>query len=170
MKRNITLTIVILMGIFCAWNYLSAELVSENQTSPQSGLLEINEPVQADFEHCVKRATDFFESMSADQTQMNLAVFELFGALELTPELFDMSSQSTHIKSAITYGHPELIFKKSTGKNIIVLSYHYHTDKWPVFFHFVFIRSLDQNGELQQWRCFRCNFESSADRFVPSFM
>lgn len=166
MKQNVTLAAIVLMGIFCVWSYLSAGPVSEEKASPRSKLLEINEPSQADFEHCAKRAVDFFESLSEDQTQMDIAVHELFGVRELPMQLSGMSRQLVQIKNDITFGHPELMSRKPYGENMIVLYYHYHTNKGPLFFRYLFVRTLDQNGDPGHWQCHNINYTSNAETII----
>jgi len=167
MKRNVVWAAVILVGMLCAWNYLAAKPMPEEKTSPQSKLLEIKEPSQEDFEHCAKRAMDFFESMSADKAQMDIAIYELVGEQEeIPPQMSMVSTQLAHLKNSITYAHPELVSKKSFGENLIVLYYRYHTEKTPFFWRFTFARTLDQNGEPLQWRC-GFNFGDTLEMFIP---
>ena len=168
MKRNFTLAMLIFVGMLCAWNYLPAKPAPEDNAVPQSKLLEIREPEQADFEHCAKRAVDFFESMSADQTQMDIAMHELYGLRELPPQLSSLSRQLAYLKSDITFGRPKLISKKSFGEDIIVLHYHYHTDKVGLVWCFTFARALDQNGEPLQWRSCGFTFGDTGEKFIPS--
>ncbi|MCL2120426.1 MAG: hypothetical protein FWH27_18585 [Planctomycetaceae bacterium] len=169
MKTSIITAAIILTGCFCAWSYIAAQPDGEEATppattSPMSSLLEIREPSQEDFEHCAKRAVDFFESWSEDQAKMDIAVHELHGARELPPQTLGMSRQLTQIKAGITYGHPELIAKKSLGENIILLGYRYHTDTWQLFCSYTFARDLDKNGEPQQWYCVNCIYNDTPER------
>ena len=166
MKQNVAWAAVIFVGMLCAWNYLAAKPLPEDKTSPQSKLLEIKEPSQEDFEHCAKRAMDFFESMSEDQTQMDIAMHELYGIRELPPQLSILSRQLAYLKNDITYGRPKLISQKSYGEDIIILHYHYHTDKWGLVWIFAFQRKLDENGEPLQWNCFNCMYDANLERFI----
>ena len=153
MKRNVIWAAVILVGILCTWNYLAAKPMPEEKASPRSKLLEIKEPEQADFEHCAKHVLGFFESMSEDQTQMDIAMHDLFSTRELPPQLFGVSRHIARLKKDIEYGHPELISQKSCGENIIIFHYHYMTDNGPRIFRYIFIRNVDKNGEPLHWRC-----------------
>ena len=167
MKRNAIWAAVILVGILCMWNYLAAKPAPEEKTSPRSKLLEIKEPSQEDFEHCAKRATDFFESMSADQTQMDIALHELFGTRELPSQLLGISRYMTRMKNEIEHAHPELISKKSHGENIIIFRYHYITNKGPLVFRFIFTRAVDENLEPLQWRCHNIACFETIEEAIP---
>ena len=69
MKTNIITATMVLTGCLCVWGYLSAQSDGEKATPhamppatqpTKFALLEIREPSQEDFEHCAKRAVDFF--------------------------------------------------------------------------------------------------------------
>ena len=172
MKTNIISAAIILTGCLCAYGYLSAQSDGEKTTPPATPaskpvLLEIREPSQEDFDHCAKRAVDFFESWSEDQAKMDISVHELHSIRELPPQMIEMSRQLAQIKSGIKYGISELIAKKSLGENIILLYYHCHTDQWQVFCRYCFVRTLDQNGIPGQWRCAEFNFSDSPEMFLP---
>lgn len=168
-KQNITWAAIVLTGIFCVWSYLTVESAPQEIAATQNKLTEINEPTPADFEHCAKRTVDFFESMSTDQTQMDIAVHDLFGVRELPPQLLGLSRQLTQIKNEITFSHPKLVSKKTYGENMIVLYYHYHTNKYPLFFRYIFMRALDQNGEPGHWQCSTVNYGNDVETAVPSW-
>jgi len=153
MKTNILTAAMILTGCLCAYGYLSAQSNGIQTTSSiPSALLEVREPSREDFEHCMKRAVCFFESWSEDQAEMDIAMRELTGVGESTPQLMGMSRQLSQIKSMIPYGHLELVAKKSLGENIIALYYIYHTDKGRICCRFLFARTLDRSGEPGQWQ------------------
>jgi len=174
MKTNILTAAVILTGCVCAWGYLSAQSDAEKTIGEKaaptttSSLLEISEPSQEDFEHCAQRALDFMESWSDDQAKMDTAIRELYDSGELPPQASGMTFQLTHMKKEIAYGCPELIAKKSLGKNVIVMYYNFRTDKWPVYCRFVFERTFDQNGEPLKWQCRLFVFGSNIDQIIPT--
>jgi len=173
MKKYFITAAIFMTGCFCAWGYLAAQSDGEKATeqatpSAKSSLLEIKEPSREDFEHCAKRAVDFMASWSEDQAKTDIALYELFCSREMPPELMNISKYLTQIKAETAYGHPELIAKKSSGGNIIVLYYNYHSDKWLAFFRYDFARTLDKNGEPQQWRCAHFVYGDSPEKvFLP---
>jgi hypothetical protein len=174
MKRNVVWAAVILVGMLCAWNYLAAKPVPEDKASPQSNLLEIKEPSQEDFEHCAKRAMDFFESMrGVDQSQMEKPLADLLPEQETGDNIPGMSAVAYQLGLALKetkVGKLELMAKKSFGENMVVLFYHYQTDKNPLFSRFVFVRLMDSNGEPGQWECRRFHFDSSFETVVSPWM
>ena len=164
MKTNILTAVIILTGCLCVWGYLSAQSDGTQATPPvppaaQSALLEIREPSQEDFEHCAKRAVDFFESWSEDQAKMDIVVQELYSSNELPTHLMIVPRQLAQIKAGIKYGHPELIAKKTFGENVVLLYYVLHTDQGhiqgDIFSRFQFTRTLDSDGNPEQWRCWQ---------------
>jgi len=145
--------------------------LSEYSPSLKSPLMEIKKPSLEDFEHCAKRALDFMESWSEDQVKNDTASQKFLESGELTPqqtvamnkEMTVMTAELTYLKNKITYGCPELIGTRSYGENVIILYYHYRTDKWPVYCRFGFDRTFDQNGEPLKWRCQPAEFRLSSD-------
>ncbi len=156
MKRNIPLlAAAVSAGIFCVWSYLAAQPAGEKESpAAKKSLLEIKEPSQEDFEHCAKRAVDFLESWSEDQTQMDIAMHELLGVREMDADMKNVSRRLAAERNKIKYGYPKLIAKKSFGENFIVLYYHYQTDGPEVIFRFDFVLPVDQNDVPKQWRCY----------------
>ena len=173
MKTSIITAAIILAGCFCAWSDIAAQPEGEDATppattSPMSSLLEIREPSQEDFEHCAKRAVDFFESIGDDQTQTSVALHELFGARELPSEFQGLSKDLSRLKSEITtFVRHELIAKKSYGENIIALSYYYHSPESPVYAHYTFVRTVDKYNNPLQWKCTRIHFALKVDEIIP---
>ena len=167
MKTNIITAAFILSGCLLVWSYLAAQPGAETVTpSVKSSLLEIREPSQEDFEHCAKKAVDFFGTWSEDQAKMSIALYELIGAVDDSPVFRSMASQLAFVKSQITYGHLELISQKSVGENIIILCYAYHVDKCPIYNRFVFSRTVDQNGEPESWKC-SFQFSDRIEMIIP---
>ena len=163
MKKTIITTAIILTGCLCAWGYLAAQLDKETTTPAKSSLLEIREPSQEDFEHCAKRAVDFFESISEEQVKTDIAFHDLYGKRELSPDDRRQSMVLTKLKAEIKFARPELTAKNNIGETVIILCYNYITGEGILYSFFFFERTIDQNGELQQWRCLAFNMNGSPE-------